>query len=194
MEEPTWDSQVVPYRDERDGYKAELERLKRRVSHLERFLSHPIPPVRFSLENYAHHKRHSLKWYSPAFYAHPLSYRFCMEVNANGAGFAECTHISLFLHILPGPFDPDLKWPFRGSVAVQLLNARRDGGHHERVIRFTDETPLINSQPAEGEMAAGWGEPLFIPHSLLVYTPATGCEYLAFDRLRFCVLSVTVDL
>ena len=186
-------SELQAARDERDARTAELGQLKKRVSRLEAFLSHPVPPVHFSLENYAHYKRHNLKWFSPAFYTHPLGYRLCAEVDANGAGLAECTHVSLFLHVLRGPFDAELTWPFRGSVTVQLLNERRDGGHHEKVVHFTEETPLINSQPEE-EMATGWGEPLFIAHSRLAYTAPTGCEYLRLDRLRFCIPNVTVDV
>ena len=128
------ETELQKCREERDGYKAEFQALLRRVSRLERYLSRPHPPFRFSLPNYAHYKRHGLKWYSPAFYSHPLGYHFCVEVNANGAGSADCTHVSLFLHVLPGPFDDELTWPFRGSAVIQLLNTKREGGHYEKTI------------------------------------------------------------
>ena len=180
-------------RQEVDAYKSELNKLKCRLSRLDLFLSFPLPPFHFTLENFAHYKRHNLKWYSPPFYTHPLGYRLCAEVDANGDSVGEGTHVSVLLHLLPGPFDSELNWPFRGSVTVQLLNGRRDGGHHERVVKFTEETPLVNSQH-EGEMTAGWGEPLFIPHSRLAYNAAGDSEYLMFDRLRFSIPAITVEI
>lgn len=189
----TLEEELKACKEERDGYKSELNKLKSRLSRLEMFLSYPLPPFNFTLENFAHFKRHSLKWYSPPFYTHPLGYRLCAEVDVNGYSVGEGTHVSLLLHLLPGPFDSELKWPFRGSVTVQLLNERRDGGHHERVVMFTEDTPLVNSQH-EGEMAAGWGEPLFISHSRLAYNAAADSEYLMYDRLRFSIAVITVEI
>ena len=52
--------------------------------------------------------------YSPAFYTHPQGYRMCVHVAVDGNG----AHLSFFIHMMHGPFDNHLKWPFRGYITI----------------------------------------------------------------------------
>ena len=62
----------------------------------------------------------------------------CVRVNPrNGMG----THVSIFTYFLFGRFDDYLKWPFRGSVTIQLVNQVGDYGHVEYTIAYNDGTP-----------------------------------------------------
>ena len=59
--------------------------------------------------------------YSPAFYTHPHGYRMCVAVHPNGSGErGRGTHVSLYVFMMQGPFDDDLKWPFRGEITLQI--------------------------------------------------------------------------
>ena len=37
------------------------------------------------------------------------------------------------MYIMRGPFDADLKWPFRGDVTIQIENQAGEDNHQERV-------------------------------------------------------------
>ena len=165
--------------------------LESRVANLEQHhYSTNVPPFYFTLQNFAHYKKHGLKWQTSAFYSHPFGYKMCIEVTAGGEGVGQGTHVSLMVYILQGEHDDGSSWPFRGNVTVWLLNERRrDGGHFEVCVEFTDAS-LVNSGRVEmEERSAGWGLPLFISHSRLQYDPVANTEYLKYDRLRFVVTS-----
>lgn len=147
-----------------------------------------LPPFHFTLDNFAHYKKHALKWYSPAFYSHPHGYKMCVCVFVDGA----C--VSVLVHILRGEFDDALHWPFTGSLIVCLLNQRRDSSHHTREVVFDDDVTLVQSGRVGGsfERSAGHGNPLFIEHGQLAYDQSSDCEYLSQDRLRFMIETVKV--
>ena len=149
-----------------------------------------LPPFYFALHNFTHHRQHGLRWYSSPFYSHPFGYKMSIGLDADGNNGGHGTHVSLLVYLLRGEFDERIKWPFRGSVIIQLLNERRDGGHYEAAVEFTDETPLVNSgRVVKDERGAGWG-PVIIPHSCLTYDPTRDSDYVKFDRLRFVVTKI----
>ncbi len=168
--------------------------LQERLSKLEAIVWAAIPPFHFTLRNYSHYKKHSLKWCSPPFHSHPRGYRLAVEVDAYGSSVGQGSYVSVYVQILRGENDEKLQWPFRGSVSIKLLNGRRDGGHFEKTIEFTDDTPLVNSGRVgmEGERTQAWGDPLFIAHSELTHNPVSDSEYMMFDRLCFIVSEVCV--
>lgn len=61
-----------------------------------------------------------------------------LKVYAKGYGGAKGTHVSVFMYMMRGEFDNELKWPFSGSVTVQLLNHRKNGYHKQYDFLFTD--------------------------------------------------------
>ena len=153
-----------------------------------------VPPFYFTFDNFDHYKRNSLKWYSPSFYSHCFGYKMCVGVDAGGHTTGEGTHVSLLVYILPGEYDSNLKWPFRGTVKIQVLNERQDTNHFESCVEFDEDTPLINSaQVTDGDKSTGWGNALFLPHSRLAHDPAIDCELLRYDRLRFVVREINME-
>lgn len=152
-----------------------------------------LPPYYFTLDNFDHYKKNSLKWFSEAFYSHCYGYKMCIGVDAGGSNVGQGTHVSLLVYLLPGEYDESLKWPFRGTVKIQILNERREGNHFESVVEFTEDTPLVNSaQVTNRDRSTGWGNSLFIEHSKLGYDAAMDCELLKYNRLRFVVTAVDV--
>ena len=41
----------------------------------------------------------------PPFYTHPHGYQMCVYVYPNGSANGEGTHVSIFTHMMQGPFD-----------------------------------------------------------------------------------------
>ena len=72
-----------------------------------------------------------LSWsYSRKFSHHNNGYKMCLNVCAGGEGDGEGTHLSIFLYLMKGPHDDNLKWPLRvntlASLLVKLLNQISD--------------------------------------------------------------------
>lgn len=150
-----------------------------------------MPPFYFTLDNFDHYKKNSLKWFTPAFYTHCLGYRMCIGVDAGGHSVGEGSHVSLLVYLLPGEHDDSLNWPFRGTVKITLLNERRDSNHFESAVEFDEDTPLVNSaQVTESDRSTGWGNAMFIAHSKLGHDSSVDCEFLKYNRLRFVVRQV----
>lgn len=150
-----------------------------------------VPPFHFTLDNYSHHKKNSLKWFSAPFYSHCFGYRMCVGVDAGGHSVGEGSYVSLLVYLLPGEYDDSLQWPFRGTISIQILNERRDSNHFESAVEFNDDTPLVNSaRVTDSDRSTGWGNALFIAHSKLAHDPGTDCELLKYDRLRFVVKEI----
>ena len=54
------------------------------------------------------------------------------------AGVMETAHVSVLGSLMQGDFNDDLKWPFRGHVA--MMNQLEDNNYTTRTIRFTEPT------------------------------------------------------
>ncbi len=166
------------------------QRLDATTVSIDRLYHHVhIATVQLTMPNFRKHRRTNGGWDSEGFYTHPQGYKMCLGVYALGRANGRGTHVSYFLYLMPGEFDIHLKWPFRGSITVQLLNQLEDNGHHSDVTPFDDKTPSENcEQVTRGERSdKGWGEACFIPHSELGYNLATNCQYLVNDCLYFRV-------
>ena len=74
-------------------------------------------------------------------------------LDADGNNGGHGTHVSLLVYLLRGEFDERIKWPFRGSVIIQLLNERRDGGHYEAAIM---KQPWNSQMKPHWSILAGW--------------------------------------
>ena len=67
--------------------------------------------------------------FSKAFYTSVSGYKMCLGVFPGGNGEGRGMHISLFIHLMKGESDSQLKWPFRGSVVIEMLNQQADHTH-----------------------------------------------------------------
>jgi len=115
----------------------------------------------------------------------------CVNVNANGYGDTEGTHISVYAYLMRGDFDDHLKWPFRGHVTVAMLNQLEDNNHTAKTIRFADftESKYVGRVMERERAGSGLGHD-FTAHTELNYNPAKNCQYLKYDCLRFRILKV----
>lgn len=164
--------------------------LKKSFSLLKTFLPNPLPTT-FTIPKFNELRQSDKWWYSRPFYVQVSGYRLGMFVFCNGVLDGKGTHVSVFLYLVKGEYDGDLEWPFRGSVVVHMLNQRGDYNHHQKVVRFTDDTPMaVCSRVLTGDMAKeGNGPTQFISHPNISYNADKDTEFLKNDCLKIRVTS-----
>ena len=146
--------------------------------------------VEFKMTDFEKNKTANAKLYSPPFYTHTHGYKMCIRVHANGIGDGTGTHVSVFLHLMPGIFDNDLKWPFQGDITVELVNQLNPMSNFKQKVQFShSSSPKSVDKVTSGDKAAGaWGMPKFIAHSKL---DDEQTQYLKHDSLIFRISKVT---
>ena len=125
------------------------------------------------------------EWYSPHFYTHPNGYKMCLKVYANGNLSGKSTHLSVYVHLMKGEFDDQLKWPFRGNVTFKLINQEEDSDHvldtaYSQYVPLRCKRVMTEGRP-DGN---AWGIPKFFPHAEL--QP----KYLKNDCIKLCIKKV----
>ena len=94
-----------------------------------------------------------------------------LQVYANGYGVGE------------GRNDSKLKWPFIGSVKIELLNQYKDSDHYLKVVSLDERH--------NARVGHFWGNPQFIPHSKL--RPDDSSEHYLKDNTLYFRVSVRVS-
>ena len=78
-------------------------------------------------------------------------------MDANRFRNHEDSHVSMFICLMKGENDDGLKWPFKGYVAIRLLNWKEDKQHVECIIEFNENKDIkCRSKVIEGEREWGW--------------------------------------
>ena len=123
-------------------------------------------------------------WWSPPFYTHPRGYKMCLKVFPNGNRSGENTHVSVYVNIMKGEFDDQLKWPFRGDITIRLLNSP-ENTYHEQLVHFHERIhPRVSGRVIKGDKGIqGFGVDRFILQTALSF------GYVQDNSLRFRVLS-----
>ena len=150
-------------------------------------------PIDFFLQNFDWYWSRRACWYSPAFYTHEEGYRLHLVVYPNGFGDGQGSHISLFTQLMQGPFDEDLKWPFRGHVTIQIVNQENDDQHHQMTIPYTNDTGYVACRVTDETKAVEFGFAEFFPHSELHYNSEKKTRYLKDDTLKIRILKVKLQ-
>ena len=121
--------------------------------------------------------------HSDPFFTVPNGYKMNLDVYANGYGDSRGTHVSVYTVLLDVPYKDQLKWPFRGTVTIELLNQLADDKHQKHVAKYIDNK---SARPCGGS----WGCSCFIRHSELHHNPTTNTQYLADDDILHFRLTV----
>ena len=145
-------------------------------------------PVTIKMTKYKDKKENQIEWYSKYFYTHKKGYKMCLNVDADGHGDGESTHLSVFLYRMRGLYDDELTWPLRGQFEIKLLNQISDSEHHSVMIAYDDDTPdncngRVIGASNRGEN--GWGSQEYISNEDL--NKSASCQYLKDDCLFFQV-------
>ena len=170
-----------------DAMKEEMVDLKMEQGSLRSHIG--LLPINLRMAGFDHIKSCGYEWFSSSFYTHPKGYKMCLRVDMWGHN---PTHVSVYVHLMPGEFDNYLQWPFRGSIAVQLMNQLEDKEHIECVIPFTDSTPIDCSGRVTKKAITpfGWGNPDMATDTELTFNGANNRQHLKDDCLDFRVSRV----
>ena len=133
----------------------------------------PLPPWVLKMTGFQGKTMKDEMWYSNPVYSHFGGYKMYLSVYANGSEDENNTHVSVYISVMRGANDDNLKWPFKGTIKVSLLNQLEDGQHHTRRFADNDDT--------------GWELEQFISHHDLSYNGDKNCQYLKDDTLFFRV-------
>lgn len=184
---------VKELQQENQQLKLEVKRLQTKVSdlHDQQILVHqtgfPVGPVDFTMDNFQLRREEDDYWYSLPFYTHPRGYKMCLGVNANGWGHGNGTHVSLYVFLMQGEFDDQLKWPYQGHVTIQLLDQMSGTDHLTKKLDMTSRSLATQRVTKPGKASTALGFTFFITHSELL-DPV--CPYLYQDALQFRVSRV----
>ena len=149
----------------------------------------PVPPWVIKIEGFQKNKEENEEWFSDPVYSHFGGYKMCLRVDANGHKEGKGTHVSVYIYLMRGDNDDNLKWPFKGTIKVSLLNQLEDGQHHTKEPwSLSHNVPReCSGRVTQGERGKdGWGIRQFIHHQDL-YKVGKTCHYLKNDTLFFIV-------
>jgi hypothetical protein len=142
----------------------------------------------FIMTDFKEYQTDGNHWYSPPFYIHPNGYKVCLNVCPNGSGSGKGTHLSVYVHLMRGEFDDQLKWPYRGEVTVKLVNQEEDKDHVVKTVHFTTSLSdkSCNRVIAGDRASSGPGYSRFL--SLTRLRP----KYLKNDCIKLCIKRVKI--
>ena len=171
----------------------QIERIKGDISEIRSEMNDTLKvhigliPLEVKMYNFRRHKTLSMDWFSSPFYTHPRGYKICLNVDANGYGEGKGTHVSVFIYMMQGEFDNELKWPFRGTITIQLLNQKRDEVNpHYTVVHFDQHTKANVASRVfdENRATSGQGMLKYVAHADLQH------RFLVNDTLCFRISKV----
>ena len=134
-----------------------------------------IAPVTMKMIEFGNKKKNGEDWYSNAFFTHHKGYQVCLNVYASGVNK---THISVWLHLMKGPYDDQLKWPFKSYCEIKLLNQISNCKHH--VTGGIIDSDL--KRPTTDKKQFVWYCYDFISHTMLD-RDTKSCQYLKNDTI-----------
>ena len=95
-------------------------------------------------------------------------YKIKVRIDPNGAGSSKNTHLSVYIIVMKGEYDPILPWPFKKKVKFTLIDQQEDPAERENVAsQFTPiDYPESFARP-KLEENTGHGYAKFISHEKL---------------------------
>jgi TNF receptor-associated factor 4 len=141
-------------------HQQNLDNLKRALhQQREDLQSHtiplPVPPFYFCLTNVAHCQSNDLLFCSGPFYSHPGGYKMEVEINSNGCNDTKGAYMGLYVAIVRGEFDDQLRWPFDGRITVQAYNRTTEQWSNEHTITMNKEICTKEVERCMDELVRG---------------------------------------
>ena len=122
-----------------------------------------IVPLCFVVPNFSRLRRFSIRWNSKPFYSHAHGYGLSLIVSPNGCGSARGAYVSVFICLMKGEFDDELKWPIHASIGIQLVNHYNGHNRCYHRINLMERGRVIVGEKDE----TTWGNHKFISHDVL---------------------------
>ena len=150
----------------------------------------PVPPFYFTISSFKHYQKNEFTFFSEPFYSHPGGYKMRVKIHPNGFGDAKGAYMGLYVSILHGEFDDQLRWPFNGSITVQAYNRTTEQWSNKQTINMNKEECAKKVQRCVDKLTPGsWGNYKFLSLSDLNDNYLKGTA-----AIRFRVTSVQVVL
>ena len=143
----------------------------------------------FKLTDFQNYKDSGEVFQSSPFYTSRRGYKMCVRVYASG-GDGEGTHVSVAAFLMKGDNDDSLRWPFTGTVTLEMLNQIEDKNHQKATITFSADNEA-SKRVLEGREELWRGYDF---HLDLTYQSDKNCQYLKQDTIVFRVsVQATTD-
>ena len=139
----------------------------------------------FKVSSFSQKKRNNIEFHCTPFFSYPQGYKMVITINANGIEKNKGTHISLWVYLMKGEYDDELKFPFKGTVIFELLNQLEDKCHHKKSLTYDGTERSSKRVMVQERSTDGKGLCAFISHSELGFNAAKNCQYLKDDCLVF---------
>ena len=107
---------------------------------------------------------------SDPFYTSEGGYKVILRLYPNGYSAGKNAHLSIYLKIMKGDFDPILKWPFAKRVTLTLIDQQENANDTENItatILGNQKQQAWNSRPL-GESGVWRGLSNFVSHDVLM--------------------------
>ena len=151
----------------------------------------PVDIIMMSFDNY---KKQDEEWYSPAFYTHVDGYKMCLCVRYDEGNKSSEAPMKLYAHLMAGNNDNNLKWPFCGTLRVELRSQRNKTVVPFPDIMFNDEESgkrVWNGVRVEAGIASSFvGEGIRFDSAL---AGRSFSEYLKNNNIILRVRDITVE-
>ena len=170
---------IVRLEQENKGLKQQVEKIDLDLQM--QLISTPIPcAVDFTMTNFKQKKKENTVWYSSPFYTGLMGYKLCLSICANGQGEAKGQFVSASFCIMKGEFDDQLKWPFKESLQIKLMNKDHSKDGRVAVVHFGSSTSAGSKVTMRERSTNAYGIAEFISHEFIQ-------NYLQNDSLKFYV-------
>ena len=146
----------------------------------------------FIMTDFNEYQMDGEEWFSPHFYTHSNGYKMCLRVNPSGSGPGKGTHLSVYVFLMRGEFDDQLKWPFGGEITVKLVDQEEHKDHVVKKICFAHTSSAsdksCNRVITEERASNGTGYGQFL--SLAELRP----KYLKNNSIKLCIKRARVEI
>ena len=150
---------------------------------------YPRPPWVIKMEGFRE-KMENEQWFSDPVYSHFGGYKMCLRVDATRPNDKKDTHVAVLIYWMRGDNSINLKWPFKGTIKVSLLNQLEDRQHHTKLLWSPNEDVPDDYRgcvTGRDRTRSGWGYTKFISYQDLSDCGKENCQFLKDDTLFFRV-------
>ena len=147
-----------------------------------------------TMTDFTQKKNSKVQWFSPAYFTYlQHGYKMCFKVDltvGSSSNIYDTTSLRIYSHMMSGPYDYYLQWPFKGKVIVRLLNQCGDHHHYDYIFDYK----AVSNGKKVTSGADNLGEQLTsqstrpLPLYQLHYNDDTDCQYLKNDCILFKVI------
>jgi len=150
-----------------------------------------VVPVIIKISEYTMKQSNKIEMFSVPFYTHGKGYHICLCVNTSRHSFSY-TSLSVYVYLMKGLYDDQLKWPLKGYCEVKLLNQIGDSEHHLATLSYNGGTTGGKRVYNGGR----GGDCVCFNHHFIFYQGlhniTNDCQYLKNDNIFLEVVNFTV--